>query len=101
MPKFNTPFWDKAGKLYRAGTEVPASALKASSGTAKSGAGGAGTPGGKGDALPDEFPAREALVGGGYNTLADVRAASDEELDGLPGVGPATIREIRDAIGGV
>jgi DNA uptake protein ComE-like DNA-binding protein len=91
MPIFKTPFWDKDGRLYRAGTEVPASALKASGG------GGSDSK----DALPDDFPAREALTGGGFKTLTDVRTASDEELDGLPGVGPATIREIRDAIGGV
>jgi hypothetical protein len=49
------------------------------------------------DELPDDFPARDALTKGGFKTLSAVRAASDEELDALDGVGPATLEKIRDA----
>jgi DNA uptake protein ComE-like DNA-binding protein len=97
MPKFTTPFWDKDGRLYRPGEEVPALALKASATAPAASTGGGDSK----DALPDDFPAREALVGGGFKTLASVRTASDEELDGVAGIGPATIRDIRDWFGGV
>jgi DNA uptake protein ComE-like DNA-binding protein len=102
MPKFTTPFWDDKGALYRAGTEVPASAVKAAgeSKASTGGTGGGGTDADK-DALPKDFPAYDSLTGGGYKTKTAVRTASDEELDGLPNIGPATVREIRDALGGV
>lgn len=38
------------------------------------------------------------LVKGGYDTPEKVVAASDEELDAIPNIGPATIQGIRDAL---
>lgn len=40
------------------------------------------------------------LVEAGYGRLNDLRAASDEELLAVEGVGSGTVKKIRDAIGG-
>lgn len=49
--------------------------------------------------LPDTLTqaARDALEAAGYTTLERARAASDDELLALDGVGPATVKAIRDA----
>ena len=47
--------------------------------------------------LPEDFPGRDELVAGGFSTLGAVKAASDEDLDAVPGIGPATLKEIRAA----
>lgn len=47
--------------------------------------------------LPDDFPARDLLLAGGYETVEAVEAASDAELRELKGVGPAALRDIRAA----
>lgn len=47
--------------------------------------------------LAEDFPAREALVGGGFDTPEKVKAASDDDLLALDGVGPATLTKIREA----
>lgn len=49
-----------------------------------------------GEPLPAGFPARAALVKGGYDTQEKVEGASDEELAALDGVGDATVKKIRD-----
>lgn len=51
------------------------------------------------DDLPADFPSRDALIGAGFDSLAKVRAASDGDLDKVPGIGPATLKEIRSAQG--
>lgn len=40
------------------------------------------------------------LTEAGYGRLGDIRAASDEELLAIPGIGPGIVTKIRDAIGG-
>lgn len=49
--------------------------------------------------LPTGFPGRAALMAGGLSTLDAVRAATDEALIALPGVGEATTAAIREALG--
>ncbi len=41
----------------------------------------------------------EALRDAGFDTPEALRNASDEELDAVPDIGPATIRKIRELIG--
>lgn len=48
-------------------------------------------------ALPEDFPGRDDLAAGGLTTLAAVRAASDEDLEAMEGIGPATVKKIRGA----
>lgn len=36
----------------------------------------------------------------GYGRLRDLRAASDEELLAVEGIGPSQVKKIRDAVGG-
>jgi hypothetical protein len=50
-----------------------------------------------GDALPEDFPARETLVAAGYDTTAAVEEASDEDLLALDHLGDKTLGKIRDA----
>lgn len=50
------------------------------------------------DELAADFPGREALAAAGLTTRAAVAAKSDEELDGIAGIGPATLKEIRAAL---
>jgi hypothetical protein len=40
---------------------------------------------------------RQALAEAGIRTAADVRAASDERLLEVPGIGPTTLQKLRDA----
>lgn len=51
------------------------------------------------DSLPEDFPGREELTAGGLTTLSAVRAASDEDLTALDGIGVATVKKIRGAQG--
>lgn len=48
--------------------------------------------------LPEEFPGREHLIAAGLTTVAAVGAKSDEDLVALQGIGPATVRDIREAL---
>lgn len=48
--------------------------------------------------LPDDFPGRTLLVGAGYTTVEAVRAASDEELLAIRGVGRKLLEQIRHAL---
>jgi hypothetical protein len=41
------------------------------------------------------YPYRDALAGAGFADWNAVSTASDEELDNVPGIGPASVREIR------
>lgn len=41
----------------------------------------------------------EALADAGYDTPEAVRSASDEDLDAVDGVGPATVAKLREAFG--
>jgi hypothetical protein len=49
------------------------------------------------DALGLNETAADGLTNAGVTTLAQAQALSDEELDAIPGVGPATIQKIREA----
>lgn len=42
----------------------------------------------------------KVLTEAGYGRLHDLRAASDEELLAIPGIGPGILKKIREAIGG-
>lgn len=46
--------------------------------------------------LPDGFPAKAKLEEAGYDTVQDVREASDEELLGLEGIAEGTLAKIRE-----
>jgi hypothetical protein len=48
------------------------------------------------DTLKDEQWA--ALTGAGYTTPDAIRAASDDDLRGVPTIGPAALRELRAAL---
>lgn len=52
-------------------------------------------------ALPEDFPGREELIEGGYDTMDKVRAASEEDLSAVKGVGKATLTKIGLALGSV
>lgn len=43
-------------------------------------------------------PARRALAGAGYTTLAQLSRATERELLQLHGMGPKAIRQLRDAL---
>lgn len=47
--------------------------------------------------LPEEFPSANALIAGGITTKEAVRAASDEDLLKISGIGQAALKKIRDA----
>lgn len=51
----------------------------------------------EGTALPADFPAQDLLVEAGLKTVEAVQAASDEQLLAVSGIGPATLKEIREA----
>lgn len=57
----------------------------------------AGKIGGVPQALPSDFPSFQVLNNAGYTSLAAVVAAPDEDLLKLPGIGKATLAEIRKA----
>lgn len=64
---------------------------------------GAELPGGKAeaqkpvsDALPEDFPHRDLLTK--YKTADALRAASDDELLDIDGIGDARLKEIRAAL---
>jgi DNA integrity scanning protein DisA with diadenylate cyclase activity len=40
---------------------------------------------------------RDALVAAGFVTAADIRAATDEQLDAVDGIGPETVKKLREA----
>lgn len=48
--------------------------------------------------LPQDFPKRDLLVEDGLTTLQGVDEASDDRLDEITGVGPASIEDIRSAL---
>jgi len=48
--------------------------------------------------LPQDFPSRDALIAGGYDSLAKVKAASDDELHAVKGIGNASLEKIRAAV---
>lgn len=61
--------------------------------------GAKGTKSGSSDGeLPDGFPARAALIKAGFDTVDKVKAASDQELIDVKGVGESTVEHIRDAV---
>jgi hypothetical protein len=45
------------------------------------------------------FPGADALVAGGFDSREKIRAASDEDLLALEGIGEATLKKIREAQG--
>lgn len=47
--------------------------------------------------LPNGFPARAALIKSGFDTTEKVKAASDEQLIAVDGVGEANLVKIREA----
>jgi hypothetical protein len=49
------------------------------------------------DGLPADFPYGEILAGSRFATLSAIRAASDEELLAVDGIGEARLKEIRKA----
>lgn len=49
--------------------------------------------------LPEDFPAAELLAGAGFGTVEAVSGASDEDLRAINGIGPATLGDIREALG--
>lgn len=50
--------------------------------------------------LPANFPERDLLIGTAFKTLDTVKAATDEELLAVDGIGPAKLKAIRDALRG-
>lgn len=59
---------------------------------------GGSKSGGKNNSdLPEDFPARAALIEGGFDSLEKVNGASDEDLIAVKGVGEKTVVHIRDA----
>lgn len=54
-----------------------------------------GTPAG----LAEDLPGRDVLAAHGYTSAEMVRAARDDDLLALPGIGPATLAKLREALG--
>ncbi len=48
--------------------------------------------------LATDFPGRKELIAAGLTTREAVGAKTDEELDAISGIGPATVAEIRAAL---
>ena len=70
------------------------------SGSAPQGTGpGSTKPINEGDAIPASFPHQALLIGANLKTLGDVRAASDQQLIEIRGIGPQALRQIREALG--
>ena len=40
---------------------------------------------------------RASLAAAGYGSVEAIRAASDQQLDDVPGIGPETVKKLRDA----
>ena len=84
------------GRLYRAGkdVEVPdgfeAWRTGADKPASASGGGAAGEE-------KNGIPYADVLAAQGFRTPAQIRGASDEELLDVDGIGPARLREIREA----
>lgn len=49
--------------------------------------------------LPEDFPYRAKLVAAGLASLEEVNAASDEQLEGIKGIGLTGVTKIRAALG--
>jgi|ERR1051325_642130 hypothetical protein len=47
--------------------------------------------------LPEDFPMRELLAESGYASIEAVKAASDEDLLAIDGIGDARLKDIRKA----
>lgn len=47
--------------------------------------------------LPADFPERDLLIGTPFTTLEAIKAASDEVLLAIDGIGPAKLKAIRAA----
>ena len=47
--------------------------------------------------VPEDFPSRELLIENGFDSLAKIREASDEELTSITGIGKAILASIREA----
>jgi hypothetical protein len=52
------------------------------------------------DDLTEDFPGFAALSDAGYVSKSEVAVLSDDDLDSIEGIGPATIEKIREALGG-
>lgn len=82
MPKFTTPFWDKSGRLYRPGTEVPESALGATPAAPEADA--------EDPNWPKNFPGAADLKRAGVESAAAAQGMSKDELLAVDGIGPKT-----------
>ena len=51
------------------------------------------------DAIPVSFPHQVLLISANFKTLGDVRAATDQRLIEIRGIGPQALRQIREALG--
>lgn len=82
------------GRLYRAGkeVEVPEGFEAWRTGAEKPAPSGGGEGGEK-----KEIPYADVLAAQGFTTPEQIRSASDEELLDVDGIGPARLREIREA----
>ncbi|HEX8177861.1 MAG TPA: hypothetical protein VF543_22420 [Pyrinomonadaceae bacterium] len=60
-------------------------------------AGDGGEGPGDTDLLDDEFPGVEVLRENGITTRSKVESMTDDQLIGIKGIGPATLKEIRSA----
>ena len=70
------------------------------SGSAPQGTGPVSTkPINDGDAIPAGFPHQALLIGANFKTIGDVRAAADQQLIDIRGIGPQALRQIREALG--
>jgi hypothetical protein len=50
------------------------------------------------DDLPEDFPHRDKLIEAGHKTLSSLRALSDDDLQGVSGIGKASAEKIREAL---
>lgn len=48
--------------------------------------------------IPEGFPHRDKLAEAGFVTVGNLRAASDEEIEDVHGIGPASREDIREAL---